>query len=382
MSRPARRTLAAIAALLIGAGAGTYATLRPIPVISHVVTPQTVIAEVMGTGTLEARTDATISSTISARIEALTVDQGDRVDVGQVLLRLDDSDLSRSVEVARADLATATAGVERARADRVRAEAVTSAARRELARVQDLVVKGVVSELDADEAHDALRIAEASSSSARSAVREAERRAAASARALELHEARLTETVIRAPFAGLITQRHRQAGDVLVPGSPVLTLISTELLWISAWVDETEMGRLAVGQPARVVLRSHPERELAGAVARLGRAVDRETREFVVDVRLDALPERWAIGQRAEVFIAVDRADRALVVLPRLIHRDGDTPGVFVAEGERARWTEVELGLRGPCAIEVVSGLRDGDRVLEPATSKPLRSGARVAPTP
>lgn len=80
-----------------------------------------------------------------------------------------------------------------------------------------------------------------------------------------------------APFDGLIVARQREAGDVVVPGSSILTLISTDLLWIRAWVDETEMSRLAESQSARVVFRSEPERAYPGRVLRLGREADRES---------------------------------------------------------------------------------------------------------
>ncbi|MCA8926410.1 MAG: efflux RND transporter periplasmic adaptor subunit [Planctomycetes bacterium] len=367
---------------LLGAAFGVWLSLRPVPVGVHVVSKQTVVAEVMGTGTLEARVGATIGSKIAGRIESIPVDQGDRVEPGQVLLRLDDADLSRQVDVARADHAAAEAVVQRALADKVRSEAVLAAARRELARIRELASKSVVSQAEADAAQDSVQIAEAGLGAARAAVTEAEGRVTASARSLDYQAALLTETVIKAPFAGLITRRHREQGDVLVPGSPVLTLISTEELWVSAWVDETEMGRLAAGQKARVEFRSHPGREYGGAVARLGREVDRETREFVVDVRVDDLPQNWAIGQRTEVFVAVGRAEEALAVPARLIRREQGAPGVFVREGDRARWREVTLGIRGRGLVQVAEGLREGDEVLEAGAARALEDGARVVLSP
>lgn len=381
-SLPSRRTILGVVVALLGAGVLVWFLLRPVSVGAHVVSKQAVVAEVMGTGTLEARVGMTIGSKIAGRIESISADQGDRVKAGQVLLRLDNADLSRQVEVARADKSAAKAAVQRARADKVRSEAVLAAARRELARIRGLVKKSVVSQVDADKAQDSVRIAEAGLGAARSAVTEAERRVTASARSLDYHEARLTETVIKSPFAGLITRRHREPGDVLVPGSPVLTLISTDQLWVSAWVDETEMGRVAVGQKARVVFRSRPGRPFDGVVARLGREVDRETREFIVDVRVDDLPQNWAIGQRAEVFVAVDRAEDALAVPARLIRREQGAPGVFVHEGGRSRWRKVTLGIRGRGVVQVTDGLQGGEEVLESATKRSLRDGVRVVVSP
>lgn len=373
-----RRRILGVVLLVVGAGLAAWVFTRPVPVVAYVVTNQAVVAEVMGTGTLEARTSTTVGSKVSGRIAKIEADQGDNVERGQVLVRLDDADARRLVDVARADKAAAEASVARAQADRVKAEAILAGARREHERLLDLVSKSVVSQIDVDKAQDTLRIAEAGVGASRGAVLEVERRRTASERSLEYHQARLAETVIRAPFDGLITRRHREPGDVTVPGTPILSLIATGELWVRAWVDETEMARLAIGQKARVVFRSKPSQDYVGAVARLGREVDRETREFIVDVRVSDLPKNWAVGQRAEVFIEVDRAENTLAVPARLVGRSGDASGVFVHQEGRARWSIISLGLRGRGVVEVSGGLQAGAKVLERSDGRPLRDGGRV----
>ncbi len=365
--------------LALAAGGVAWALTRPSAVLAHPVSHGPVVSEVMGTGTLEARVRATLGSKVAGRIETILVDQGQRVQANQILVRLDGTDLKRQVDMARADQAAAKAAVARAQADQTRFRAVLTAARREHERIRELVARNVLSQSDVDKAQDAVQIAEAGLGAAGSAVVEALRRETASARSLEFQEVRLAETVIRAPFDGLITRRHREPGDVLVPGSPVLSLIATDELWISAWVDETEIARLAPRQPARVVFRSLPERNFSGTVSRLGAEVDRETREFIVDVLVKELPKNWAVGQRAEVYVEVGRAEDALSVPARLIGRRAGASGVFVHEDGRARWREVVLGLAGRGVVEVKEGLQVGDQVLEPRGQRGLRDGARVA---
>lgn len=158
---------------------------------------------------------------------------------------------------------------------------------------------------------------------------EGQKELVAAEKTLEYHRARLADTEIRAPFDGLIVKRHRDPGDVVVPGSAILTLISTDELWISAWVDETEMGRLRTDQSARVVFRSQPERSYPGTVVRLGLEADRETREFIVDVRVLELPQNWAVGQRAEAFVEIARKDEVILLPAKFVIDGGDDPGVF-----------------------------------------------------
>jgi HlyD family secretion protein len=197
---------------------------------------------------------------------------------------------------------------------------------------------------------------------------------------LAYRNALLTDTNVVAPSDGLIVQRQRNPGDIAVPGSAILTLISTDELWVAAWVDETEMARIAVGQPARIVFRSEPGHAYRGKVARLAREADRETREFEVDVRALELPKNWAVGQRAEVYIETARKT-GVPLLPanKILWRDGK-PGVFVPEGQYAAWRALTLGINGGKIVEIAAGLGPDDRVLVPVDGKPAAiEGRRIS---
>jgi HlyD family secretion protein len=185
-----------------------------------------------------------------------------------------------------------------------------------------------------------------------------------------------------APFDGLIVQRQRDPGDIAVPGSAVLSLISIKELWIAAWVDETEMSRVAIGQPARVVFRSDPDHAYRGEVARLGRQADRETREFTVDVRVLELPRNWAVGQRAEVYIQTARKTGVTVLPAQYVLWREEKPGVFVRHGQHAAWRDVTLGLRGRESVEVLAGLEAGDAVVVPAGGKTTALAGRRISSP
>lgn len=172
------------------------------------------------------------------------------------------------------------------------------------------------------------------------------------------------DTQIRAPFDGLVVRRNRNPGDVVVPGSSILDVISTGQLWISAWVDETAMGKLAAGQPARIIFRSAANAVKQGKVARLGSETDRETREFLVDVDVLQLPEQWAAGQRAEVYIETGRSDDTIFVPQRFIVWRNNQSGVIIDYNGKAQWRKVTLGLRGKDNVEITGGLTADDTVI------------------
>jgi len=360
------------------AGIVYWVRFSPLPVSGHPVTRGTVTAEVMGTGTLEARVQTVVSSKISGRILEMLADQGDEVEAGQILLRLDDRELKQQVEIARSALAAAHASVERVEAEATRAQAVLSQVQVDHKRNQQLFATRSISATEIDKSEQALEVAEADLAKSKASVMEAKKNLIVAQNTLDYHLARLGDTVIRAPFHGLIVRRDREPGDIVVPGTSIFMLISTKELWVSAWVDETEMSRLAPGQNARVIFRSEPERPYPGKVMRLGREADRETRQFIVDVKPDRLPSNWAVGQRAEVFIETDCKADAVLLPSKAILRDKEKIGVLVEEGGRAAWRSVKIGLRGREEVEILEGLEPGETVITIPGSKEIPAGRRV----
>ncbi|QDV26483.1 efflux RND transporter periplasmic adaptor subunit [Aureliella helgolandensis] len=361
----------------VAVGVIYWLKFAPVPVISHTVEHGTIIAEVMGTGTLEARIETTISPKISGRVVEVLVDQGSRVAKGDLLVRLDDEELQQQVAIARANVDAVSAAIARLNTDKERAAAVYNQAKKSHDRVQLLVLQNATSQDDADKAVESLAVAEAGVSRAEAAITEGRQELIAAQKALEYQGARLKDAKLHAPFDGLVVKRGRENGDVVVPGSLILSLISTEELWISAWVDETEMARLKTEQPARVVFRSEPEKAYPGKVVRLGREADRETREFIVDVRVLELPENWAVGQRAEAFIQITQRDNALLLPARLIFKQNDSMGVFVSVAGVAQWRPITVGVRNGDTVEVLEGLTEGETVVTPKTPGNLLSDGR-----
>jgi HlyD family secretion protein len=342
----------------------------PVAVEHFAVKTGPITEEVMGTGTLEPRVQATISAKISGRVSRVLVDQGDRVTKGQVLAILDDGDLRQQVEIAKADEAATKAGVDRAAADVVSAEATALHSRSVFARIATLAKQEAVSRQDLDDATQQHDVAEAQLSRAQLAKVEIERQVIKAEAALQYSQEKLSDTQISSPFDGLVIRRERDPGAIVVPGSSILQVISTEEMWVAAWVDESAMANLAVGQGARVTFRSEPGKSYKGTLARISPLADRETREFQADVLVKELPKTWAVGQRAEVYIKTASKEDAMIVPQKAIVWQKGKPGLFVSNGGHAMWKSVELGLRGADMVEIRSGLAANETVIWPAGAK------------
>lgn len=364
------KTLLKIAIVAAAVAGGVYwFRFAPIAVSTHQVAEGELVAEVMGTGTLEARVSATVSPKIAGRIEKLMADQGDSVKEGDLLVQLDDAELQQQVEIAEANVNAASAAITRLSSDKKRAEAVYEQAEKSNLRIEQLIRKNAASRDESDKAAEGLAIAEAGIASSEAAIAEGQKQLVSAEKTLQYHGARLQDTKIVAPFDGLVVRRNREPGDIAVPGSSILTLISRDEVWVSAWVDETEMARLEAGQPARIVFRSQPDESFPGSVARLGREADRETRELIVDVRVLELPTNWAVGQRAEAFIKVEQVENAVTLPADLVQRREGVAGVFVLSDDHAKWQPIELGLRNRDSVQVTGGLAVGEVVVTPNKS-------------
>jgi membrane fusion protein (multidrug efflux system) len=197
-----------------------------------------------------------ISPKVLGRIVLLTVDEGIRVKQGDLLVRLDDTDLQSQVEQAKANLAFAQNSLPLAKVNLDRAAD-------DFARA-DLQFKGaVITKEQYVHAREALEGAKAEYSIAVSRI------AVAKAQ-LGVVETQLQNMTLFAPFDGIVAKRWLMAGDIAQPGQPILTIYETHLLWVTANLEETKLARVKLQDPVEVTVDTYPGRPFAGKVGLIG----------------------------------------------------------------------------------------------------------------
>ena len=278
--------------------------------------------------------------------------------------------LEQQVKIALASVETARSAVDSAKSDLEFAVAVLTMAKKNYERHKILLPQNATSQAEFEKAVEGLAVAKAEVKRAQARITESRKKVLEAERTLAFRNSQLEDSRILAPFDGIILSRERDPGNVVVPGSEILSLISTRILWIRAWVGETERAKIKLGQPARVIFRSEPQRFYSGRVARLAVEVDEETREFIVDVHVDQLPVNWSIGQRAEVYIETAKKNNALVIPAKFIKWQANQAGVFTNNNGRAVWRPVQLGLHHGGRVEIVRGLEQGEAIFIPANAK------------
>jgi HlyD family secretion protein len=239
------------------------------------------------TGTIEA-TQVDVSVKITGRILARLVNEGDKVTRGQVLVRLDDSELAADVKRLDAALRSAQATlrdlekgarpqeIEDARAAVSSAEATRSMTEREFQRNEQLFRQNLIAAQDVDRARQAFEVARAQERSARERlglllagsrpdqIDAARWQVTQAESALAQAQSRLREARVVSPIDGVVLRKNLEAGETANPGVPILTLVNPKDVWLRAYVPETEVGRLKIGDAAALRVDAFPDRVFTG----------------------------------------------------------------------------------------------------------------------
>ncbi|MEW6072790.1 MAG: efflux RND transporter periplasmic adaptor subunit [Planctomycetota bacterium] len=323
-------------------------------------------------GTVRARRRAELSPETSGRVVALPYAEGDRVEAGAIVVRLDSSQQEAQVELTRRALETAAARHD---------EACIVAARtaRELERNAPLAEKQLISSDSFDAIQSAHERAVAACASTTAAVGQARAE-------LALYENELARTVMRAPFAGVLAEVTVEVGEWLTPSPPgipipsVIDLIDTGSIYVSAPMDEVDSAALAAGQRVTVTIDPFPGRSFPGHVARVAPYVldlEEQNRTVAIEVELDdqAFAATLLPGTSADVEVILEVREDVLRIPTATLLEGGRV--LVLADGVLAE-RQVETGLKNWDWTEVRSGLEAGELVVSSLGVTGVKAGARA----
>jgi RND family efflux transporter MFP subunit len=331
-------------------------------------------------GYVTARRRATVSSKVTGKVMEIFVEEGKAVKRGQVLARLDDSQLRAQQSVDRAQLAAASKVAAENEARLKEAELT-------LGRRQQLVKEKVISKAELDSA-------EAEVESLRARIALAHQQVEVAQRQLDARQTDLNDMVVRAPFDGVAISKDAQPGEMISPVSAgggftrtgICTIVDMSSLEIEVDVSESYINRVKPGQPVEALLDAYPEWRIPSKVITSVPSADRQKATVKVRIGFDELDPRMLpdmgvkvsfLSEAAPVQSAAEQA-RARVLVPKAAIRTVDgTSVVFVVRGDRVERRAVKPGGNDGDLIEVISGLNTGDRVVTEGVAT-LTDGARV----
>lgn len=350
-----------VAAVLL---VGWFRLWSPVRVAAVRVERGDVVAKAFGRGTIESQREAAVGFDLVGRLSDVLVDEGTRVTLGQELAHLETEQAQADLRSAQSTVKAARASLQRLAAEEERARAVLATAEREAARAQELFDEGALAGVQRDEALDRVGLARADLDRVLAQRSEATRGIDVAEGGAEQRRVTMVRATLLAPFDGLVTRRLREPGDTVTVGSTVLRIVDTDRVYVSAALDETVLTQLAVGQPAAITFPGD-DAAVAGRVTSIAWEADRQTHELIVEVALDRVDRRVAIGQRADVHVELVRRTDAVRIPITMIHRDATGPYVYADRDGRVAIVRPELGITGDDHVEVLGGLAEGDTLLD-----------------
>nr|WP_175041451.1 efflux RND transporter periplasmic adaptor subunit [Duganella vulcania] len=327
------------------------------------------------TGYVVAQRKAALSSKATGRLEWLGVLEGSKVKKDEVIARLENRDVSATLGQAQANVKVAQANLEQGQAELLDAQA-------NFKRTAELLNQKFITASAYDTAQARLTKAKANIAGFNAAI------AAAKANA-QVAQVALDQTVIRAPFDGVILTKSANVGDNITPFSSaadskgaVVTIADMDTLEVEADVSESNLSKIRVDQPTEILLDAFPELHLAGTVSRMVPTMDRSKATLLVKVRFVDHDPRVLPDMSAKVaFLSkpVPPEDRQAVtaVQPAAIATRDGKPVVFVLDGEKVKQVPVTQGRKIGDLTEV-KGVKPGDKVVLAPDAK-LHDGASVS---
>lgn len=298
-----------------------------------VVETQAGRSEQVWDGVVEAVNQATISAQTSGRVIELPYDVNDTVDEGAVIVRFTDVEQKSAKSRAQSQIASAQAVYDEAQAS--------------FKRISEIYERKLVSKAELD--------------------KERARRDAAKA-ALDTARAQLSEigqqmdyTVVRAPYSGIVTERHVQIGESVVPGQPLMTGVSLKDLRVSVQVPQSAIAPIRTMQAADVILVGNGKQRVSASKVTIFPYADPATHTFTVRLELPGDNTGLFPGMTVKAAFATGDVQRLLVPANALVER-GELQGVYVVDGTNVRLRQVRSGHHFGDMIEILAGLEAGER--------------------
>ena len=363
---------------------------EPKPVAVVVVHKASVPRAVDVVGTLAAVDQVTVSSEADGKVEKINADLGDRVRAGQVLIQLDDEKQRYAYEQQQATLARALAQygapdpehlpeIEQT-PDAKRTQADLAQANQALERANELFKRTLIPQQALEDARTAVETKKATYDASLHIARNLRASIQASQATMKLAARQLRDAQIRAPFDGYVEKRLVNLGELVKAQMPVMAIVRLDPLKVIAEIPEKMAPWIAEGRPVELRVDAYRDRTFTGKVTRISPAVNTSTRAFPFEA---VVPNPEAVlkpGTFARVHVESGKVDEVLTLPYAALQYRYGVNRVFVVQGDRLAVRELQVGERQGDQIEIVSGVKAGERVAITDVDS-LADGALVSVT-
>ena len=329
-----------------------------VPTISAeigVVARQDLVEPLVVRGTVVAmpNQDVTIAAQVAGRIDNLAVAEGDFVKAGQVIAEIDPRPFNDQKRQAAAGVSNAKAALENAKLN--------------LDRTERLFQRGIAAGKEVEDAR-------AEQASAAAALEQA-------SAALNTAERDLSRTHVTSPISGQVVKRLASVGEQVdgTAAQPVAQVANLDHVEVAAAVPAEHLGRIKIGQPVTVMSAAYGDQAFPGEIIAMAPSVDAATNTTLARIRMANPGRLLKIGMFVQATVGLSLHQGALTVPPSAISKGEENAAVYVVAGETATRTPVTLGIETTAAVEVLDGVKEGQKILTSAVHG-LGERARLAP--
>jgi RND family efflux transporter MFP subunit len=332
-------------------------------------------------GTMQALTEAPILARADGYLKRRLADIGDRVEAGRVLAEIDAPELDQQIHQAEAAIEQAQAAMEQAQASLAQGKANRELARITADRMKRLVEKGISPQQDGDQAQAQLAAQDANVQALEKAILAQRSNLAA----VKANLSRLQDVqgyrVVKAPFAGVITQRNVDVGALVSTGTTLLyriAQIGTLRTYVN--VPQASVNAVRVGQPATLTVSHLPGRTFRGTIARTANALDPASRTMLVEVDVPNVDGALFPGTYAEVDLSGSRPDPPLVVpAAAILFRSDGAQVAIVQSDQTVHLQKISVWRDYGDRVEILQGISEGT-VIVAVPGDAAREGAKIVP--
>ena len=343
-------------------------TVKPGPVVKGAVvtkvqeSQETQMYEAMGT--VKALTTSRLASKLMGTVLKVNVQEGDRVKKGQPLVFIDDRQVKAQLERANAGLLQAKKALKAAIYAHKEAKAARDLAYATYKRYLNLKKQDAVSDQEFDEVQSQYHRAEAALSRTAAMVQTARAKVKEAKAAVAAASVRRKDAIVAAPEDGVVASKTVDVGDLVAPGTPVLTIDSTGRYRVDVLIPESHIHYLRLGKKVEILIPAMANMKTTGTITTITPAADPASRSFLVKISLPQENIPFKSGMFARVFIPMPGGKKILI--PRnAIVRVGQLQGVYVVDGENvAHFRLIKTGRYTDGQVEILSGLEPGERIV------------------
>jgi RND family efflux transporter MFP subunit len=348
-------------------------TAEPLPVRTSQVVEQKVERYLEVVGTLKADQEVVVSSEVKGTIQELPVDLGSVVRQGQMLARLSPREFQLRVDQAEAAWQQARARVGlrgdtrqlslEQNSEVRQAKAALDEARLRFERAGVLIKNGDISQERYDEAEIGYRSAEARYQAAQDSFHNQTAVVEQRQAELELARKQLNDLIIRAPLAGMVSQRHVSRGEYIRAETPIVTIVKSNPLRLHAVIPEVAVSSMRLHIPVTLTVDAYPGESFKGTISRISPSLDEKARTLTVEANVENPDGRLRPGLFARAQVLVNQQSPAVMAPTEALLTFAGLTKLFVVENNRVVERVVKTGIRNGNYIEILEGVAVGDRV-------------------